>query len=87
MNGTKPKDVKHYCRKCARSFESGSKSAHTRLVAHVRSEHGFPAAARCHSNCSFKATFDETNEKRMLYGEGAFRKIFDEVITNNPNMR
>jgi len=72
MIGTLPRDVKHYCRKCGKSFgTSHGRSAHTLLVAHVRSIHGFRAADKCHSNCSFKATFEETNQQRMLYGEGA----------------
>lgn len=72
MIGTQARDVRHYCRKCGASFlTKGRNSAHNLLVAHVRGEHGFPAATRCHSNCSFKATYEETNEGRMLYGEGA----------------
>lgn len=76
MRGTMPSDVKHYCRKCGTSFVTGRgggtrPSAHTLLVSHVRSEHGFRAADQCHSNCSFKATYEEAQTGRMLYGQGA----------------
>lgn len=76
MRPTAPPDVKHYCRKCAASFVSyrggaARPTAHTLLVLHVRADHGFRAADRCHSNCSFKATYEETLQGKMLYGEGA----------------
>ena len=79
MAPTAPQDVKHYCRKCAEPFwssgttrsRSAKRSAHGRLMAHITSAHGFLPVAACHSNCSFKATFEETNTGQMLYGPGA----------------
>jgi len=74
MKGTMPPDVKHYCRACGDAFTSSTRGhAHRWLVAHVREVHGFRAADACHSNCSFKATYEETNQGRMLHGEGAQR--------------
>jgi hypothetical protein len=79
MTGTQPQDVKHVCRKCGASFESrrptasrtAKTSAHGRARRHIEWDHGFQVAEACHSNCSFKITFEEANEGRMLYGEGA----------------
>lgn len=74
MIGIKPCEVKHYCRKCGAEFVSTKKRhAHALLAHHWKTEHGFRAAESCHSNCSFKMTYMEANEGRMLYGEGARR--------------
>jgi hypothetical protein len=74
MTPTYPQDVTHYCRYQGCGFEANSRkgaSAHAVLRNHVGVKHtslmGRPYP-KCHSNCSFKATYHEKLEGKMLYG-------------------
>jgi hypothetical protein len=69
MQPTYPQEVRHYCRMCGETFTSSvRKSAHSQLMAHWRTKHGFRGATKCHSNCSFKASYLETLHGRMIHG-------------------